>query len=61
MISKADKGKTIVILPIDTYKIKIRDFIQNNEFINLQNNPTDQYQKMIKHALSKQNIIQKRT
>jgi hypothetical protein len=60
MISKADKGKSIVILPIDTYKTKIHDdFIQNNQFINLQNNPTDQYKKNDKHELNKQNIIQK--
>jgi hypothetical protein len=59
MISKADKGKSIVILPIDTYKTKIHDFIQNNQFINLQNNPTALYQKIIKHELNKQNILQK--
>jgi hypothetical protein len=60
MIAKADKGKSIVILPIDTYKAKIHYFIQNNQFINLQNNPTDQYQKTIKHEIKKQNIIKKK-
>jgi hypothetical protein len=45
MISKSDKGKTIVILPLETYKTKIHDFIQNNQFINLHNNPTDQKKK----------------
>jgi hypothetical protein len=59
MISKADKGKTIVILPVDTYKTEIHDFIQNNQFISLPINPTDQYQKTTKHELNKQNIIQK--
>jgi hypothetical protein len=59
MISKADKGKTLVILPIERYKTKIHDFIQNNQFINVNTNPTDQYTKMIKHELNKQNIIQK--
>jgi hypothetical protein len=59
MISKADKGKVLVILPIEEYKTKIHDLIQNNQFTNLNSNPTDQYQKMIKHKLNKQNIIQK--
>jgi hypothetical protein len=59
VISKADRGKTLVILPIETYKTKIHDFVQNNQVTNLNTNPTDQYQKMIKHELDKQNIIQK--
>jgi hypothetical protein len=42
MISKSDNGKTLVILPIETYKTKIQDFIQN---------PTDQHQKIIKQNL----------
>jgi hypothetical protein len=59
MIPKADRGKTLVILLIKRHKTKIHDFIQNNQFINLNTNPTDQYTKMIKHELNKQNIIQK--
>jgi hypothetical protein len=41
---KADKGKTLVILPTETYKTKIQDFIQNKQFTKLNTNPTDQYQ-----------------
>jgi hypothetical protein len=48
-------GNTLVILPIETYKTKIQDFIQNNQFEKLNTNPTDQYQKI------KQRIIQKKT
>jgi hypothetical protein len=34
MISKADKGKKkLVILPTETYKTKIHDFIQNNQLL----------------------------
>jgi hypothetical protein len=41
-ISKADKGKTLEILPLETYKNKIHDFLKHNQFINLNTNPLDQ-------------------
>jgi hypothetical protein len=44
-ITKADNGKTLVILTQDEYKHEIRNFIQDNQFIMINKNPTQQYQK----------------
>jgi hypothetical protein len=44
MVSKVHKVKTRVIPPIENIK-QNTIFIQNNEFMKLNANPTDQYQK----------------
>jgi hypothetical protein len=59
MISKAEKEKTLVILPIETYETKTQNFIQNIQFEKLNINPTGQYQNVIKQELKKQHFIQK--
>ena len=51
MITRTDKGKTIVIIDTDEYNKKTMDFINNNNFKNLNNNPTDKFQKSIKENL----------
>jgi predicted nucleotide-binding protein (sugar kinase/HSP70/actin superfamily) len=48
IITKNDKGKTLVILTQDEYKHKVRSFIQDNHFIKINNDPTQQYQKIVK-------------
>ena len=59
-ITKADKGKTLVILTQDEYKHKVKSFIQDNQFQKIRNDPTQQYQKMVKQTLKQcNNIIQK--
>jgi hypothetical protein len=49
IITKADKGKTLVVLTQEEYKHRINNLIQNNHFTNINDNPTHYYQKIIKH------------
>jgi len=57
MITKADKGKTIVIIYVHEYNTKVYDFINNNNFQLLRKNPTDKYQKHIANILKQCNQI----
>jgi hypothetical protein len=60
VITKADKGKTLVILTQEEYKHKVKSFIQDNHFIKINNDPTQKYQKGVKHTPKQSNnIIQK--
>jgi hypothetical protein len=60
IITKADKGKTLVILTHKEYKWKINNFIQDNHFTKSNKNPTQQFQKAIKQTLKQcNNVIQK--
>jgi hypothetical protein len=60
IITKADKGKTLIILMQEEYKEKTKAFIQENQFTIINNNPTQRYQKKIKQTLKKcGNIVQK--
>jgi hypothetical protein len=54
IITKADKGKTIVILTTGDYMKKVNNFIQENQFVLLNNDPTQNYRKAIK---IRQNVI----
>jgi ribosomal protein S8 len=56
MITKADKGKTIVIKYVHEYNTKVYGFINNN-FQLLSKNPTDKYQKNITNTLKQCNQI----
>ena len=56
-ITRADKGKTIVIIDTDEYNKKPLDFINKNNFKNLNNNPTGKFQKPIKENLKQCNMI----
>jgi hypothetical protein len=61
-ITKADKGKTVLILTQEEYHHKVNNFIQDNRFTVINNNPTQHYQKTIKQTLKQcNNIIQKET
>jgi len=44
MITNADKGNTVVILPTHQYEIKLQDFIQNNDFHMQATDPTKTFQ-----------------
>jgi len=48
MITRADKGNSIVILPIPHYESKIQDFIDNNDFQDDTQDPTTVFQKQIR-------------
>jgi hypothetical protein len=47
MITKADKGKTIVIINQDTYTQKVEQFLKGNQFLQLHKDPTVQYLKPV--------------
>ena len=52
IITKADKGNSIVIIENDSYQEKIMQFIKNNESIILDKNYTKKYQKDIRTAIN---------
>jgi len=52
MISKADKGNSIIITHIDYYKSKIMDFITNNNFIVADNDITKKLQYDLRHTIN---------
>jgi hypothetical protein len=58
-ITKEDKGKNIVILTIEDYTQKENNFIQKNQFVLLNNDPMQNYQKAIKHTMTQCNSIPK--
>jgi hypothetical protein len=45
MITKADKGNSIVIIYQNTYQDKVLQFIKDNNFTNMTNDPTQNFQK----------------
>jgi hypothetical protein len=51
IVSKADKGKTVVILTIEEYTGKVEKFIHDNQFVTVNSNPTQQLQKTVKQTL----------
>jgi hypothetical protein len=57
IITRADKGKTLVILIHEEYKHKIKNFIQDNYLIKINKNPTQQYQKIVKQTVIECNDI----
>ena len=50
-VTRADKGNTLVILPMLQYETKLQDFIQNNEFHTKANNPTKTFQTQIRSTI----------
>jgi hypothetical protein len=44
-VTRADKGRTVVIMHKNEYEAKIGDFISNNEFTETNVDPTKQFQK----------------
>lgn len=57
---KADKGSTMVILNKDTCARKIDDFLQENQFMHLQKDPTEKFQKQLQQIIPKcKDIIDK--
>jgi len=56
IITKADKGNTVVIIYQQEYQNKIRDFIVNNNLITI-NDPTKNFQKKIRNVLNECQIV----
>ena len=52
MITRADKGTSLVILPIEQYDSKIADFISKNDFQTTTKDPTNSFQSQIRKVLN---------
>jgi hypothetical protein len=52
MIASADKGNSIVVLPIQQYESKIQDFINKNKFQVSTTNPTKTFQNQIRKTIN---------
>ena len=51
MITRADKGKTTVIIHTQDYTNKAQTFLSENNFHTIPNDPTNKYHKSIQKAL----------
>jgi len=52
MITRADKGNSLVILPTTQYDNKIDEFIQTNHFITSANDPTKAFQSQVRKIVN---------
>jgi len=57
LISKDDKGNTIVIIYQDDYHEKITDFIKNNNLTTVNNEPTKSFQRKIRNIINECQIV----
>ena len=51
MITKADKGNTVIIIYSNDYNKKVNNFITDNDFLLITNDITDKLQKEIRNAI----------
>jgi hypothetical protein len=54
IITKADKGKRIIMLPLEVHNNKIHSFLSQTQFMKLNINPRDQ-----NHKVKKKTFVQK--
>jgi hypothetical protein len=54
MITKADKGQTLIIIIItkDAYESKVHDFLLNNDFVKISKDPTTLYTREIRKTFN---------
>lgn len=52
LITRADKGRTMVVLDNTVYKDKVYDFISNNNIVKLTSDPTNRYVKELNTYIS---------
>ena len=52
MITRADKGNTLVVLPESQYETKIEKFIQANNFQTTKNDPTKSFQTQVRNIVN---------
>jgi hypothetical protein len=57
LITKADKGNTIVITYQQDYHNKIKDLIENNNLITVNSDPTKTFQKKIRNTDNESQIV----
>jgi hypothetical protein len=62
IITKADKGNTLVILHKDTYNEKVKEFMIQNNFTKLTHDITSKQQRTVRNNINKcKDIINKNT
>jgi len=52
MIASADKGNSLVVLPIHQYESKIQDFIETNNFQSSTSDPTKTFQSQVRKTVN---------
>jgi len=52
MITKADKGQTLIIITKDAYESKVHDFLQNNDFVKISKDPTALYTRETRKTIN---------
>jgi hypothetical protein len=52
IITKADKGNSIVVTYLKVYHDKVLHFIADNNFTTINNNPTKTFQKEVRRAVN---------
>ena len=57
IVTKADKGQTVIILTNEDYKRKIQEFFINNNIIEIKRDPTDRFNSNVKSVLNKAKYI----
>ena len=57
IVTKADKGQTLVILTNEDYKRKINEFFINNNIVEIKSDPTDRFNSNMKSVLNKTKYI----
>jgi len=57
MITRADKGSSIVILPIQQYSSKIHNFLQTNNFQSATTDPTKTFQTQIRKTINDSKVL----
>jgi hypothetical protein len=57
LITKADKGNTVVITYQQDYHNKIKDLIENNNLITVNSDPTKTFQKKIRNTVNECQIV----
>jgi hypothetical protein len=57
MLTKADKGKTVVIIDKNIYIQKVENFLTDDNFMQLTQDPTDKYQNQIQQTIQKCNTL----
>jgi hypothetical protein len=55
--AKADKGKTIIIIDRDSFRNKVIDFLNKNNYEKLHKDPTDLYQKQTQKTIQNCGLI----
>jgi hypothetical protein len=57
MITKADKGNSIVMLYQNDYTTKVNDFLDDNNFAIETKDPTNKFQKDVRNSINQRRLI----